>query len=102
MENYTTNEFIDICIQNNLAVAPVNTVEEVAKQDYIKSKMVKTLLPDGKIAELIPAFTKTDFLDKNNNTLKYAPRLGEHNESILKESGFDERQISEFKEKGII
>ena len=87
LENYTTSEFIDICLNNNLAVAPVNDVKQVGELDFIRKMMVKTVLPNGKEIELCPAPMNTEFLEKRNNRMAMAPKLGEHNERIFREAG---------------
>ncbi|MCP3931282.1 MAG: CoA transferase [Bacteroidetes bacterium] len=89
LENYTTTEFIEVCLMNNLAVAPVNDVKQVGQLDFIKKLMVKTVLPNGKEVELYPAPMNTDYLKKRNNVMSLPPRLGEHNEKIFREIGIE-------------
>lgn len=99
---YTTAEFIDICVENNLAVAPVNSVHQVAGLDFVRNNMVGTEMPSGRKLALFPAAVRTDFLKENKNMLKYAPRLGEHNEKILGEAGLSADEIGQLKENGVI
>ena len=87
LENYTTTEFIEICLMNGLAVAPVNDVKQVGELDFIKKLMVKTVLPNGKEVMLFPAPMDTDYLKERNNVMSLPPRLGEHNDKIFKEAG---------------
>lgn len=89
LENYTTTEFIEICLRNNLAVAPVNDVKQVGELDFIKKLMVKTVLPNGKEVMLFPAPMDTDYLKKKNYVMGLPPSLGEHNEKIFKEVGIE-------------
>lgn len=102
LKQYRTNEFIDISVKNNLSVAPVHTTKEIAALDFVQKNMIKTQLPTGKEVELFPPACSTDFLSNQNNFLKCAPRLGEHNESILLEAGFGQDEIKTFTEEGII
>ncbi|MFQ6677569.1 MAG: CaiB/BaiF CoA transferase family protein [Fidelibacterota bacterium] len=102
LETYTTNDFIDICLENNLAVAPVNTVKDVARLDLIKKIMIKTTLPNGIKANLFPAPMNTEYLATKKNTLPCAPKLGEHNLSVLSEIGLTNSEISNLNSKGII
>ncbi|MBU0763433.1 MAG: CoA transferase [Bacteroidetes bacterium] len=83
LEKYTTGEFIEICIVQGLAVAPVNNVRQVGQLDFLKKTMIKTILPDGKKVGLFPAPMETDYLRKNNYIMKFAPRLGENNSDIV-------------------
>ena len=102
LKNYTTNEFINICTDHNLAVAPVNTTSDVAKLDFVRNNMMKTTLPSGKTVPLFPAPFVNDYLRKINFTFKCSPRLGEHNNLIYKEIGYSEFQIDELKTNKII
>ncbi|OGU39692.1 MAG: hypothetical protein A2X61_10050 [Ignavibacteria bacterium GWB2_35_12] len=99
---YTNSEFIKVCVENNLAVAPVNTIPEVANLEFVKKNMLKTKLPLGKTVELFTAPINTDFLMQRDMNLELAPRLGEHNDSIFKEIGLSSEEIEKLKEEGII
>jgi len=92
LEDYTTTEFIEVCLMNGLAVAPVNDVKQVGELDFIKKLMVKTVLPNGKEVMLFPAPMDTDFLKERNNVMSLPPRLGEHNDKIFKEAGIQIEQ----------
>jgi len=102
LQQYSTVEFIELCVERNLAVAPVNSIMDVAELDLVKNNMLKTQLPSGKQAALFPAPVKTEFLLKNNNVLKCAPRLGEDNEKILKEVGLTINEIDRLREDGVV
>jgi len=87
LKNYTTSQFIEVCLINGLAVAPVNDVKQVGELSFIKELMVKTVLPNGREVSLFPAPMCTDFLRENDNVMGLPPRLGEHNDKIFKEAG---------------
>ncbi len=95
LENYTTTEFIEVCLMNNLAVAPVNDVKQVGELDFIEKLMVKTILPGGREVKLFPVPMDTDYLKENNNVMSLPPRLGEHNEKIFSEAGIQFTKPSE-------
>ena len=85
-----------------MAIAPVNNIKDVANMDLIDELMVKTKLPNGKNVKMFPAPMNTDFLNKNNNTLPCAPKLGEQNESVFIEAGLTNEDISALKKNKII
>ncbi len=93
LEKYTTSEFIELCLIQGLAVAPVHDVKQVGKLDFINKLMVKTILPNGKEVALFPAPMDTEYLKANNNIMKLPPRLGEHNSKIFQEAGIQIEQI---------
>ena len=99
---YSTNEFIKICIENGLAVSPVNTIPDVSNLDLVKKNMLKTKLPSGKTVELYPTPMNTDFLNQREMTLGLSPQLGEHNYKIYKEIGLSSEDIENLKKEGII
>jgi len=92
LENYTTSQFIEVCLMLGLAVSPVNDVKQVGELDFIKKLMVKTVLPNGKEVMLFPAPMDTDFLKERNNVMSLPPRLGEHNDKIFREAGIQIEQ----------
>jgi len=93
LENYTTSEFIEVCLMNGLAVAPVNDIKQVSELDFISKLMVTTTLPDGRKIPLFPAPMNTEYLAENKNEMKMAPKLGEHNDKIFKEAGIQIQKI---------
>jgi phenylsuccinyl-CoA transferase len=102
LQNYTTDEFIEVCLNNGLAVAPVYTPKQVGEQDFIDKLMVKTTLASGRKVKLFPAPMDTEYLSAKNNEMGAPPRLGEHNETVLTETGLTENEIKELKEENII
>lgn len=102
LQQYTTAQFIELCLAQNLSVAPVNSTQDVAKLDFIKKNMLQTQLPSGKQVALFPAAVKTEFLSETRNMLRCAPRLGEHNEAILREAGLTGEEIKKLKNDEVI
>jgi len=99
---FSTLEFLNVCNDNNLAVAQVNTIREVANLEFVKNSMINTTLPSGEKVSLFPAPMKTDFLVDKKMSISIAPLLGEHNEKIYKEIGLSEKEIEELKANDII
>lgn len=102
LKGYTTEEFIDICLKNGLAVAPVYTPKQVGEQDFIDKLMVKTTLASNRKVKLFPAPMDTEYLKKNNNEMAAPPRLGEHNKSVLTEAGLTAEEITQLEEENLI
>jgi len=102
LQNYTTDEIIELCVAQNMAVAPVSSISDVSEFDFVRENMLKTTLPSGKQVALFPVPVKTDFLKERDNLLKCAPKLGEHNEDVLKEAGLTSDEIGGLRERKII
>lgn len=101
-KNYTTREFYDLCLTLNLSVAPVNSIKDVAALEYVSNTMIKTKLPNGKEAKLSPPSHNTEYLEKNNFSLRCSPRLGEQNNSVLKECRLKESEIKILEKENVI
>jgi len=102
LQHYTAAEFIEICTEQSLAIAPVNSIQDVAELDFVKKNMLGTQLPSGKQVKLFPAPVITEFLTESDKMLKCAPRLGEHNETIYKEIGYSSEEILKLKNDEVI
>ncbi|MCX6154143.1 MAG: CaiB/BaiF CoA-transferase family protein [Candidatus Kapabacteria bacterium] len=100
--NYTSEDFLKVCLENNLAVSSVNTVQDLSKLDFVKKIMIQGTLPSNKEATLFPAPMITDYLESVNLKLGPAPRLGEHNERVYTEAGLSVSEIEELRVKGVI
>ncbi|MFA6571216.1 MAG: CaiB/BaiF CoA-transferase family protein [Bacteroidota bacterium] len=99
---YSTDEIMKIFLENNLAAAPVNTIQDLVRLDFVKNNMLKTELPSGKEANLFPPALKTDYLNSKDMKLNCAPRLGEHNEKILEEIALSDEEIEKLKKEGVV
>ena len=102
MKNFTTTEFVDIGRKLGLAVSPVHSTVDVSKLEFIQPYMLKTNMPDGKSVQLVPPAVNSDYVKANDFTFTCAPHLGEHNERIYSEAGFNAEQIADLKNNKII
>jgi len=102
LREYETDEFINVCLKNNLAVSAVNTTKAVSELEFVKNNMMKTQLPSCENVALFPTPIRTDFLDSKKNLMKCAPRLGENNEKVYAEIGLSITNIQDLKRDGII
>jgi phenylsuccinyl-CoA transferase len=102
LQNYSTQDFIEVCLKNGLAVAPVHTPKQVGQHDFIDRLMVKTTLDSGRRIKLFPAPMNTEYLASHDNEMAAPPRLGEHNQSILSEIGLSQEKIAQLKEENVI
>jgi hypothetical protein len=51
---------------------------------------------------LAPPPYQSEFLEKNNNTLSFPPRFGEHNAEIYGDLGYDAAALKDLQKDGII
>ena len=125
-ENFATNEgrrkektrlhqAIEAITQQNLAVeiskvlagaaiphSPITAIEDVPDLPFVSSKALKTTKPDGRAVRLPPPAVDTEYLEKIDRELPFAPAFGQHTESILKEAGLSSDEIASLKEKEVV
>ncbi len=102
LRNYTTEKFIKICTDLNLAVSPVNSIKDISQLDFVKRNMLKTTLPSGKQISLFPCAVPTEFLRRNSYSLKCAPRKGADNENVYGEIGLSSLDVERLGRDGVI
>lgn len=99
---YTTIAFYEFCLSLQLSVAPVNSIREVSALEFVKSSMVKTTLPDGRVVNMTPACHTSEFLKSNDFMMDGAPRLGGDNDTVLTEAGITQEELSLLKNNQIV
>jgi formyl-CoA transferase len=98
----TRCEAIAILNREGLSIAPVNTYGEAARDPHVieRDMLQPTRLEDGSTAPIVgpPAkFSRTPTRVRTG-----APALGQHNDEILAELGFDAAARRKLKETGIV
>lgn len=82
--------------------APINSLEDVAAQPYIRKAMPVTWLPDGTALHLAPPAVDTPHLTATGRELSIPPSYGEHNESVFSEVGLSSEELATLRERGIV
>lgn len=82
--------------------SPITPIEEVAELPFVASTTLKTTSPDGRAVRLPPPAVFTDYLEKINRTIPFAPAYGEHTDSILQEAGLSPSEIESLKKQGVV
>jgi crotonobetainyl-CoA:carnitine CoA-transferase CaiB-like acyl-CoA transferase len=99
-----TDEMIELCNKATIAISRVNTIEEVIEDPYVKESLLTAVDPLTKTQIwMAPPPALTPFLKENHRTMTFPPRFGEHNAEIYGEVlGYEEKDLEELKQKGII
>ena len=98
----TRSEAMEILSGAGLSIAPVNTYGQVARDPHVleRDMLQPTRLEDGSIAPITgPAakFSRTPTCVRTG-----APALGQHNDEILSELGFDAAARKKLRDSGIV
>lgn len=95
----TRNEWIEFFKDEDVCVEPVNELNELLKDPHItKSNMFIYVNESNFLTIRNPFYRKEEI----NNTHKRAPLPGEHTIEILKDAGYSNEEIEEFKNKGVV
>ncbi len=96
----TTSEWIDFFSRLGVPVSQVNSIREVIQESQIHGNLLTA--QDTRTATIVhlPApVVVTDFLRQQNRSMRFPPRLGEHNVEIYSALGYDAAKL---KERGVI
>jgi itaconate CoA-transferase len=79
--------------------APIHTIRQVREMDAIATKLCTTRTPGGALIHLPPLAVD---LEGGPREYAFAPRYGEHTESVLQEVGLTPAEITALRAGGII
>jgi formyl-CoA transferase len=98
----TRSEAMEILNRAGLAVAPVNTYGQAARDPHVieRDMLQPTQLEDGSTVPITGPAAK--FSRTPTRVRSGAPGLGQHNEEILAELGFDEAARRKLRESGVV
>ncbi len=96
----TRQEWLDFFKDEDVCVEPVNALEELLNDPHIQYRGMFDYVDtdNGKSLTIRNPFYGED----RSDDLKRAPRPGEHTNGILREAGYSDEQIEEFRKKGVI
>lgn len=98
----TTAALSELFAAGGIVHAPINSLEDVASQPYIRESMPTTTLPNGEQVHLAPPAVDTPYLSGSGSDLSLPPAYGEHNDSVFTEIGLADTEIADLREQGIV
>jgi formyl-CoA transferase len=86
-----------------LPVSKIQTIPELVADPLVKPTLLKSRdSKTGLELTLAPPPYSTGFLEERNRELSFPPRFGEHNDKVFGELGFNQVELKDLKEQGII
>ncbi len=86
----TTKDWLEFFAALGVPVSRVNTIRDVVQDDLVRGKMIAAQDTRTHTTIHLPApAVETDFLRAQNRSMRFPPRLGEHNERVFGALGYD-------------
>ena len=101
-EKETVAHWVDVISKAGVPCGPINRVSDVVNDPQVAARNMIAAMPHPKVPDLrVPASPLK--LSKTPPSIRRTPPdLGQDNEGILKESGYDSGQIAALQERGVI
>ena len=101
-QNFLSEEISKVLTEAAIPHSPITPIEDVPDLSFVSANALKTTAPDGRAVRLPPPAVFTEYLDKRNRELPFAPAYGQHTGTILKEAGLSSSEIASLKEQKVV
>lgn len=99
----TAEEIVDLLLKAKIPAAPIYDIKQVYEDPHINKAREMFVEVEHPVAGTITITGSAIKMSKTPSEVwKRAPMLGEHNEEIYQEIGYDRKTLEEYKEKKII
>ncbi|MBU0515719.1 MAG: CoA transferase [Proteobacteria bacterium] len=100
----TTAGLLQLCRRITVPASPIQSIPEVIADPLVRDKLLSAIDPrTGTKLTLAPPPLATDFLEKNNRTMTFPPRFGQHNEVVYGgELGHSAEEMAAWRDQGVI
>lgn len=99
---YSSAEISKVLAEAAIPHSSITPIEEVADLQFVAETALKTFTPDGRTVRLPPPAQSTEYLEKLNNELPFAPAYGEHTDSLLEEIGLSSDEVASLRDQGVV
>lgn len=102
LTQYTVEEAIDVLNDAGIPAARHNTVGDAAEMEQVEARDVFVDVPHPQFDSVTLTDTPLAMSEEQPSIRKHAPMLGEHNQEILHELGYDEDEVSQLHTDGVL
>ena len=97
------DEWLKLCTENNIPVAPVNALGEMDADPHLVSRglIERTRTSTGNSGYFVNPFP-VKFSEKRDTKLSPAPEAGEHKKVLLRELGYGDEEIASLEREKVI
>jgi crotonobetainyl-CoA:carnitine CoA-transferase CaiB-like acyl-CoA transferase len=98
----TRKEVVEACQEGHVLCAPLNTSEDLLNEDHLKERGFWTEIDHPVVGKLTYTGRLAISEELQWVARRPAPLLGQHNEEILSELGYEKQDIVKLREMGVI
>ncbi len=99
---YPSAEVSMVLAEAAIPHSPITPIEEVPGLPFVAETALKTTTPDGRTVRLPPPAQSTEYLEKLNGELPFAPAYGEHTDALLEEIGISPNEAASLRKQGVV
>lgn len=97
-----SEEWLELFNQAGIPAAKVNNLDDVLNSEQTKARDLIVKWQQHNLGEVVGLSYPYKFRNSESKVTKPVPKLGEHTKEILQEIGYEDKQIKELKDEGII
>jgi crotonobetainyl-CoA:carnitine CoA-transferase CaiB-like acyl-CoA transferase len=98
----TTNQWLELMATRDIWCAPVKDFEAIFSDPQVEAAQIVTKVEHPNIGPLKLIRTPITLSDTPPSIRRPSPRVGEHNEEILRELGYDDSKIEQLEQEGVL
>ena len=95
-------EWLEVIENAGVPCGPINRVSQVMDDPQVQARNMVVSIPHPQIADLKMPGSPLKLTDTPPNVKLPPPLLGQHNEEVLEELGYNKSQVARLKEEGVI
>ncbi len=99
---YSSTEIAKVLAEAAIPHSPITPIEEVADLPFVVETALRTITPDDRLVRLPPPAHGTEYLEKLDRELPFAPAYGEHTDALLAEIGLSSSEITSLRAQGVV
>ncbi|PKB66009.1 MAG: formyl-CoA transferase [SAR202 cluster bacterium Io17-Chloro-G4] len=98
----STEHWVKLITSAGIPCGPINRVSDVVNNPQVQARNMVVEVPHPEVPNLRIPNSPMKLSDTPATIRRHPPMLGEHNDEILADAGFDASQITQLRDKGVI
>jgi crotonobetainyl-CoA:carnitine CoA-transferase CaiB-like acyl-CoA transferase len=102
IEEYTTEEIVEVLREHDVPATPVNDMADVFSHPQVQARNMRREIDHPTVGGVEMPGSPMNFADLETIFEKHPPRLGEQTDEILEEFGYSPEEVAQFQEDDIV